>query len=297
MNVELDETNEWPETISGDAAIESAERLAFVKDPYANVHLFGDYAPLDVEDTRDWQTKLSGYLHDFGVFIRSPRNIFDLTLIVIVGISGAFLVLMLIFSVPPNWTQSDRDYWIEVMSQLLNAVFTVWAIMNTWPRSVGTHTYLQLRRAWKDGRQHDYDALRRQFQLGPPLWQTHLLSDPDSSRDLSVGLPMERPDTVKSTAPFIAGKELPIAERFPTPVPNLWVGWMLILLLLNIVLQIPLSLAMWLYAASYKERPQWIIALFLPFCFLSVFVAYAWLYGYDYLWSKKRRLYFQGHTV
>ncbi|KAI8815521.1 uncharacterized protein EV422DRAFT_373989 [Fimicolochytrium jonesii] len=195
----------------------------------------------------------------------TPKNIFLSVLLLIIVVTGAILFMCLVGMIRFD-DKARKDAWVEVTSQILNACFCVNAGMLAPGRA---------RDAWLAGRwvlKNDIKAARQLEQRQSP-W---LIILPPSSCIATLDL-----DT---SAPLHLTTIDTPSSKPPPPLPRkIWLS-ILSLQALNVLFQIPMAAAMWIWASDHSARPAWLVAVSLVASFACGAVGGLWP-----LWIVKTR--------
>lgn len=180
-----------------------------------------------------------------GIKLPAPtaENITAIVLLFVVIVSGAILFMCLVGMI----TFADpliKEAWIEINSQILNAVFTLQALMVQPIRAKLAYWTIRLFSS-KTDQAVKQEMRNRIYENCPPIYLAN------HERDV----PADAPISSKAT-------------------------WIAMLGLLNgqCIFQYPITVAMWAWAANPNNRPKWIVPLFLPLSFLSGAGSGLWLH-------------------
>jgi hypothetical protein len=143
--------------------------------------------------------------------------------------------------------------WIEINSQILNACFSLQAIVSQPIR------FMLLLWTWR-------------------LLNALKLNDLDAIRAYASQIHSEMPDIslVSETSPEVEMTPTNSSHDLTECTP-MW-KWKTIVVLMNCqcVFQYPISIVMWTWAANPQLRPGWVVPLFLPLSFLSGAISGVW---------------------
>jgi hypothetical protein len=178
-------------------------------------------------------------------------------IMVVVVVSGAILFMVMVGMIRFELEQTKQD-WFEINAQILNACFTITALMNQPQRFLlfwWTIKWYQSHGA----RKRDFARMIEESVPAIVLYQTQ-------GSESTIGAPPadQMPDIEK---PTIATSEI-------TPT---W-KWYCILALLNgqCIFQYPITYVQWAWIGRATERPAWVIAVFLPLSFLCGAISGVW---------------------
>jgi hypothetical protein len=213
----------------------------------------------------------------------TPLTIFNLSLLFIIIVSGAILFMVMVGMIQiqdPN----EKANWFEINAQILNACFTITAVMTqpirfkllTWTvkwyrAEMGEE---KVKYANQIGKEMPDIILDRGIKKGSVAVDSTASHDrPDSTVEMTA----HREDLESPTATF----------KSYTPT---W-KWFMILALLNgqCIFQYPITVVQWMYIGRATERPAVVIAVFLPLSFLCGAIGGIWpsLLGRD---RKKKEM-------
>ncbi|KAJ3319353.1 hypothetical protein HDV06_006380 [Boothiomyces sp. JEL0866] len=186
----------------------------------------------------------------------TPLVIFNLFLLFIIVVSGAILFMLIV-----NWirlpTDDDKQTWFEVNSQILNACFTITAVM-TQPARFMLFLWT-CRWAFSQG-QKKREYARMIHEVMPDIFLKGL------------NTPTETDEVVIQVTDSNDGITNQNVESTPT-----W-KWYWILFCLNgqCIFQYPITFVQWAWIGRASERPALVIAVFLPLSFLCGAIGGIW---------------------
>jgi hypothetical protein len=183
----------------------------------------------------------------------TPLNIFNGIIMSIVVVSGAilFMVMVGMISFP---RQETKQEWFEINAQILNACFTLTALM-VQPQRFLLFLWT-VKWVYSNGvKKREYARMIEETIPAVKLYQS-------SNSETTLPSPVE------------LDPELPLPSDDHTPV---W-KWYTILALLNgqCIFQYPITYVQWAWIGKALERPAWVIAVFLPLSFLSGAISGIW---------------------
>ncbi|RKO87911.1 hypothetical protein BDK51DRAFT_45165 [Blyttiomyces helicus] len=181
----------------------------------------------------------------------------------IIVVSGAILFMALVGMI--KWQNDDiKKQWIEDSSQVLNACFTLNALLLAPGRTLTLHRTIQLARArgWRTGPSEGWtaDAIKRARVL-------------EADNKPWLHLVPTRP----------SGAVIPDYEITP------WRKWVAITLYNNANgwFQIPMAVAMYVWINDFNNRPPYIVGASLPLSFICGAIAGIWP---SLIWKKVKKI-------
>lgn len=201
----------------------------------------------------------------------TPIVVFNLVLLVIVVVSGAILFMSLVgmiqFDSPNTLAQ-----WVEVNSQILNACFTITALLTQPIRfwlAVWTIRWRNARNSGDTIERRRYKALIESEVPDIKLEDEREIESGETSVRVSASQIQDHPDEVDSPAGLRLNTKAP---QFKT-----W-KWYLIVAMLNgqCIFQYPITAIQWMYLGRASLRPPWVIPIFLPLSFLCGAIGGIW---------------------
>ncbi|KAI8806042.1 hypothetical protein BJ742DRAFT_870779 [Cladochytrium replicatum] len=193
---------------------------------------------------------------DWGAVIRKNltwKNVaIGVSMLIIVG-SGAFLFMILV-----KWiqfpTKEQNDAWIEYNSQILNAMFTLSALLAHPSRA--------------------YHFMNALYLLWPSM-------SPQKGNGEKIA---QRVESVEKAFPYVVVRPrgLPPPASTAKDPENLSTSavsffWIIVILNLNCIFQYPLAACMWAWASNYPARPGAVVYTFLVLSFSCAMIALVWL--------------------
>ncbi|KAJ3271599.1 hypothetical protein HDU76_011013, partial [Blyttiomyces sp. JEL0837] len=215
--------------------------------------------------------------------------------------SGAALFMLLVKWIKPA-TKEDTDYWIEINSQILNAAFTLNALivapsrMLNWWRITVYWWVMRKIGSGKGGHGKVGDGtaggsiepLDEKVNVVVPKLGLDMAKELERVYTPMRLLPLNLRSGISSTT---TGSNIElesaesssddnvntkVADTVPLRPLRTWI-WLITLLNLQCVFQWPITIVMWGYGANYQSRPSYIVYGFLPLSFLTGTVGGIWL--------------------
>ena len=251
--------------------LSTISQISDVDDKLEDMHL-----DLFVKQVLTRKQKFRRAMSGLWVFLKTPMGIFAAIYGFLVVFSGAALVLFL-----AGWIDhgNNKDYWVEVFSQMVNALFTItgvglipWRVMDTYyivRIAHYQHLTWRLRRERgmpKLADRHDIPSVARGADGQPLRMETEEhIYPPDA-----VLLPRqsdklhELQTRLSKSQSWYRAHTTPTHYAFPISL-----GLAIVILNdLNSVFQCLLCGVMWGYATHYKDRPAWTTGSLIPLSFL-----------------------------
>jgi hypothetical protein len=196
----------------------------------------------------------------------TPLTIFNLSLLFIIIVSGAILFMVMVGMIQIE-DANEKANWFEINAQILNACFTITAVMTQpirfklfmwtikWYRA--ERGEIKLKYAKKIEKQMPDIILESGVKKGSIAADSS--TSPDSTEDIATRLDVEAPSSNLKTC---------------TPT---W-KWLVILALLNgqCIFQYPITVVQWMYIGRATERPAVVIGVCLPISFLCGAIGGIW---------------------
>jgi hypothetical protein len=181
----------------------------------------------------------------------TPLNIFNGVILLVVIISGAILFMVMVGMIRFE-VEETKQAWFEANAQILNACFTITALMTQPQRFLLFLWTIKWNRA--------QGSKKREFARMIEETVPAIILHPTPTTDTSL-------DTIEQ------GPELVLTNQ---ETPH-W-KWYTILALLNgqCIFQYPITYVQWAWIGKALERPQWVIAVFLPLSFLCGAIGGIW---------------------
>lgn len=225
-----------PSKLADKSETSTVTNIPFKKSPTPNDH----------QKTK-WKTRCKKH--------STPSNLLKLFLVILVIVAGAILFMVMVGMMKVDYPET----YLEVTSQILNAVFTLAAITSHPVRLKCMILFFKFRRA---KRREENDR----HKPVPVLENPGILQDKQA---ISTKLSSSETIALKIRKHFPSCYlQIPqdyTDEEFIDIIPSKKFFCILLLLNLNCFFQYPIAFAMWRWVGvEYPSRPSWIVACFLP---------------------------------
>jgi Protein of unknown function (DUF2985) len=180
--------------------------------------------------------------------------------------------------------ESTKAAWVEITSQILNACFTLQALLVQPERLLLLIWTVRWAKAVTEVRLQQQSLYASKIEKSVP--GVHLMGAERTTSDKVNNTEMTSTTPPADSNPTLYSHTSQSLSDYPyTPK---W-KWFIILALLNgqCVFQYPITIAMWMYAANSTDRVGWVVPAFLPLSFACGAIGGGW--GFMLQRAQKQR--------
>merc|ERR1719354_484689 len=203
----------------------------------------------------------------------TPLVIFNLFLLFIIIVSGAILFMVIVGMIQFD-DPAVKDHWFEVNGQILNACFTITAVMT---QPIRFELFLWTVSWYRAGDKATKENYANKVKNEMPDINLHRSIAKPGSISQDIAIISSNTDTTNTSADpgdLVSSSDTDLKSKGRTSLSSseftpTW-KWCLILFYLNFqcIFQYPITVVQWMYIGIPEQRPDWVIGVFLPLSFL-----------------------------